>query len=290
MKHSYFEINNFKGICSIRLDFGSQPRSNIYTLVGLNESGKTTILEALNFLAGGAALNPLNLQGYSIKDVHDLIPISKRANFNEEISIQAGYELDSNDNEKIGKHLWDLLRFDLTQNIETVTLKRSYRFKDSILVEDRANTHWTAEFIGKKKRAKTEKELTGEDWQEAIRYVKTLLPSVLYFPNFLFEFPDRIYLDETEVDAEKHGLYRTILQDVLDSIGDGTKLSTHVLARAKSGAKHDRQALDIVLLNMGANITRTVFENWNRIFKHKASNKEIVVDYEQDEMVFEVGH
>ncbi len=49
MKHTYFEVWNFKGIEHIKLDFSSSPNSNIYTLVGLNESGKTTILEAINF-------------------------------------------------------------------------------------------------------------------------------------------------------------------------------------------------------------------------------------------------
>lgn len=283
MKHSYFEIENFKGINSIRLDFESHPRSNIYTLVGLNESGKTTILEALNFLAGGADLDPLNLQGYSIKDVHDLIPIGKRANFNEEIVIRAGYKLNDKDNGLISDYLCDYLKFDLTQRLEEVVLERKYKFQDSQLVQDRPDRYWRARFIGKGRRAKKERELAGDDWQKAIRYLEKLLPSVLYFPNFLFDFPDRIYLEEIEVDDEKHRYYREVLQDVLDSIGDGTNLNTHILSRAKSGSNPDRKSLEIVLLKMGANITRTVFENWNRIFKHKARNRKIVVDYGQDD-------
>jgi predicted ATP-dependent endonuclease of OLD family len=283
MKHSYFEIHNFKGIDSIRLDFESHPHSNIYTLVGLNESGKTTILEALNFLAGGSALDPLNLQGYSISDMHGLIPIGKKANFNEEIVVRAGYELDDEDNKGIRNHLWDILHFDLTQNIDKIVLERKYRFQDSKLIEDPTNTYWDAKFIGKKKRGKIERELSGEDWQQAIRYVKKLLPSVLYFPNFLFEFPERIYLEDIEVDDAKHRLYRTILQDVLDSIADGTNLDVHVLARAKSGAPHDRDALDSVRLRMGAHISRTVLENWNLIFKQRAGNMQIDVRCDHDE-------
>ena len=50
MKYTFFEIDNFKGIKHVRLDFDAHPRSNIYTLVGLNESGKTTILEAIDYL------------------------------------------------------------------------------------------------------------------------------------------------------------------------------------------------------------------------------------------------
>jgi len=283
MKHSYFEIQNFKGIDSIRFDFESHPHSNIYTLVGLNESGKTTILEALNLLAGGKALDPLNLQGYSISDVHGLIPIGKKANFNEEIVIQAGYELDNEDNRRIRNHLWDVLHFELTQKIENIVLARKYKFQDSQLIKNRPDTYWTMSFVGKLKRARVERALKGDNWQQAINYVKTLLPSVLYFPNFLFEFPERIYLEEIEVDDAKHELYRTILQDVLDSIGDGTNLGVHVLARAKSGAPHERDALDSVLLRMGSHISRTVLQNWNRIFKQRAGNRQIVVRCDHDE-------
>lgn len=49
MKHTFFEIQNFKGIEHLRLELTTKPQNNVFTLVGLNESGKTTILEALNF-------------------------------------------------------------------------------------------------------------------------------------------------------------------------------------------------------------------------------------------------
>lgn len=93
MKFTHFHIKNFKGIEDIRLDFTAKPQGRVQTLVGLNESGKTTILEALNFLSyKSETLDPLDLPGYSVKDVHDLIPINRRANFNDSIVIEAGYE------------------------------------------------------------------------------------------------------------------------------------------------------------------------------------------------------
>jgi AAA15 family ATPase/GTPase len=49
VRHTAFVVKNFKGINSIQLDLNDKPRSRIVTLVALNESGKTTILEALNF-------------------------------------------------------------------------------------------------------------------------------------------------------------------------------------------------------------------------------------------------
>ncbi|GFO97543.1 hypothetical protein ig2599ANME_1747 [groundwater metagenome] len=48
MKFTEFKIKNFKGIEDITINLDKSPNANIYTLVGLNESGKTTILEAIN--------------------------------------------------------------------------------------------------------------------------------------------------------------------------------------------------------------------------------------------------
>lgn len=53
MRYTHFEIENFKGIASLRLDLDSAPLSNIHTLVGLNESGKTTVLEAMDYFTPG---------------------------------------------------------------------------------------------------------------------------------------------------------------------------------------------------------------------------------------------
>ena len=98
MKHAYFEIKNFKGIIHVKIDLAAQPRGNIFTLVGLNESEKTTILQALNFHRYNTDdLNSLNLPGYSVKDVHELMPISKRSNFNDEVVITTDYSINAKD-------------------------------------------------------------------------------------------------------------------------------------------------------------------------------------------------
>lgn len=280
MKHSYFEVWNFKGIEHIKLDFNSHPNSNIYTLVGLNESGKTTILEALNFFSyKPETLDPLNLHGYSIKDVHELIPISKRSNFNEEIIIRVGYKFDDEDKNRIRRFLSENLYFDLMREIkDEFHIEIGYRFKNSQLMQSQPRKTWANfDFWGKARRARKETELKGDNWQSLVNFVKTFLPSILYFPNFLFEFPDKIYLESSKVDDEKHAFYRTVLQDVLDATGENTNLTDHVLNRAKDGGWISRNALESVLLKMGSHISRTVFTNWNRIFKRTSGGKEIIV-------------
>jgi predicted ATP-binding protein involved in virulence len=102
MQYLAFEVKNFKGIVHLRLDFNPRQRHNVYTIVGLNESGKTTILESFNFTSYKTEnLDPLNLPGYSVKDVRDLIPTSKRSNFNDKISIMASSPLEAHEQKSI---------------------------------------------------------------------------------------------------------------------------------------------------------------------------------------------
>jgi len=48
MRFLKFEIKNFKGIRHAELSFSKSNTAGVYTLVGLNECGKTTLLEAIH--------------------------------------------------------------------------------------------------------------------------------------------------------------------------------------------------------------------------------------------------
>ncbi len=64
MRYTSFEIKNFKGIRSLRLDLDAPPKGRIMTLVGLNECGKTTILEAIDYFTPGTEdLDPQDVAG-----------------------------------------------------------------------------------------------------------------------------------------------------------------------------------------------------------------------------------
>lgn len=102
MKHTFFEIRNFKGVSQAKINLADSPVSRVFTLIGLNESGKTTLLEAINSLGYKQEnLDLLNPSGNFSGDLYDLIPISQRSNFNGKITIKAGYLLNENDEENI---------------------------------------------------------------------------------------------------------------------------------------------------------------------------------------------
>lgn len=285
MKHKYFEIENFKGIEKVRLDLDTHPQSEVYTLVGLNESGKTTILQALHELnLKSETLDPLDFHGYVVSDPHLLIPIGKRSNFNDRISIKAGYKLDDDDRAAIKEYLQKEIGFELTKPITDFSITHYYKFDNSRLTQDKATNEWDIKFIGKRtKRARKEVPLLGTEWQKALAFVRTLLPAILYFPNFLFDFPDRIYLEQPPSDPEVHHFYRRVLQDVLNAIGGDIDLDTHVLERAKDTSSFAKQALESVLLDMGSNITGVILKAWNQVFKRPFGTKEIQVRQDVDE-------
>jgi hypothetical protein len=172
MRHTYFEIHNFKGIKKARLDLSTQPRGKIFTLVGLNESGKTTVLEAINSLGyKSESLDPLDLPGYAVADAHDLIPIAERSNFNDLISIEAGFDLDPDDEKVIAEHLQRTLRFRLTKPIRSFSIKQRYQFVNSKLKADTTRFKWTITLVGRGKGSRRERQITGDSWLAAAKYI-----------------------------------------------------------------------------------------------------------------------
>src|SRR4051794_15324216 len=102
MRYTTFRFQNFKGIEDMTLDLAG----DVTTLIGLNESGKTTILEAIFCFSYGAEdLEVLNPSLASLRVPDKWIPISQRANFNDTIEICATVRLSHDDKAAVRRHL-----------------------------------------------------------------------------------------------------------------------------------------------------------------------------------------
>ncbi|MBR9847535.1 MAG: AAA family ATPase [Algicola sp.] len=283
MKFTYFKFKNFKGIGEQRLDLTKSANSNIFTLVGLNESGKTTILEAINFFSHKPeSLDVLELDSYSVDDIHNLIPINKRDNFNDIISIEVGLELSDDDIVDVKKEISKKSEIKVTECSRKFTYTQVYHFKNSVHEPDKNQNLWTFYAKGKKKRAKKIRPLTNTENIPAHSVVKNKIPSILYFPNFLFEFPERIYLNET-TENPKHQFYQKIIQDVLDSLNNDTNIKDHIIERVKSSEKNDKRNLDSLIGKMEKKMTDVIFNSWNDIFNKNINQKEIVLKPDEDD-------
>lgn len=282
MKFTEFKIKNFKGIENVTVNLDKSPDANIYTLVGLNESGKTTILEAINFFnPNDKGLSALELPGATIKDYNILIPISKRDNFNEIISLVVTIKLDSDDLKKINEFTKANTPFRQVKRIDKLIYYRYYKFKDSKFQE--LDSKWSG-FDGWLKTEPKEDYIHigdktyPEDNLKLAGFCRGLIPSILYFPNFLFDFPSKIYLETKIESTAKEKFYIELVQDILFSLENSSNIQTHLIDRIKSGDANDRRNLNSLLQKMGKKVTDVVFEAWNRIFKREIKDTRISIN------------
>lgn len=272
MRYKKFEIKNFKGITEhIVLDLRTLPPSNIFTLVGLNESGKTSILEAIDLLQ--------NRQ--PDEKAHEMIHKSKKGNFNGSISIEATLELNEEDEDRIAEFCKTNFSFSLTKKIGEIKICKKYNFKDSKFVS--FESLWTLPLHGKKPRAKNSVDLHDkyeEDWNKVVGFIEDNFPKILYYQDFLFRFPQRIYLEDDDALKDDEREYRKVLQDVLDSFNDNLTIEKHLLARLNSPSSENDESLESLMGDIAQKLTDTIFDNWGEVFLK--DSKEIELKYAKD--------
>ena len=289
-----FKIKNFKGIEDTTINLNSN--SNIYTLIGLNESGKTTVLEALNYWSySQESKETVECLGFqTIQDDYELIPIGETSNFSKQISVSATLKLSENDELDIKKYAEENCNFILTEKIDKITITKSKTFANS--QSTGSSNYWTIRLMGKTKGSRSKKVIDlsskEKEWQCITLYIRdNLLPKILYFPNFLFDFPERIYLEDFDEDSKKqkeHLFYKKIIQDLLDTLNQDLDIQTHIVNRKRSGNDNDENSLKKVLLDLSRELNNNILGAWNEIFKRKISNKRILVEAKLDRTVNKV--
>jgi len=278
MRYTAFKIKNFKGIRELELKLDSAPNSNIFTIVGLNESGKTTIMEALSFFYNNLKKkeNELALHRSAIDDIHSLIPKSRKDNFTDFIEISAKITIEEKDQEQLKTTLKEH-RFKCEEFNSHLTISHKYYFTNSKYIQ-RKNV-FSVGISGKEGRSKKSGKLSPkyQAWEPVFGHCCKLLPQIIYYPNFLFDFPDLIYLEKAPNESREQEFYRRLLQDILDSMPNDLDLNTHILERAKSKEPSVIDALESVINKMSSKITRVVFNKNLSVFRERGNKKEILV-------------
>ncbi len=261
MYYKKFTILDYKGIKSLVLDLSLKPDYKIYTLVGLNESGKTTILEAINDFEFEVPEDKKHL----------LIPKSAAGGFTGRVSIKAVIGITSEDKKKITDFLSKKIKFKDVIIKDEFTLERVYSFTNSVPEVTPKRTY--SPFISVKNTSRSkESELVDQQESELWSYIKEeLFPEIIFYRDFLSKFPEKIWLTPGEGYKEE---YFSIIEDVLTSINPTYNVQGSILDRLSSPTNANTQALEAVENQVGAKISKVVFDAWNRI--QKVSKKEIV--------------
>lgn len=288
MEYKKFTIKNYKGIGNVNLSL-SQADSGVHTLVGLNESGKTTVLEAISgFTYGAEDLSPLQHGGYKPPDPDDFVPISKRANFNGKTTIAATIEMSTEDKQYISSIAKKEYDFTITSISSEIVVTDSYTFVGSKYDPEGQTRLWSIDVEGTQGNQRKPRKVSGDSplWHSIVKHLSSRMPKIWYFPNFLFDFPDKIYLSEERKFNQGEGLrntfYRSLLQDILDSLDNETCVKEHLLDRAVSDDDTDRRSLDSLRLEMSRSVSRRVFDAWQSMFRQSLQDKEIDIAIDQD--------
>lgn len=104
-------------------------------------------------------------------------------------------------------------------------------------------------------------------------------PPIIYYENFLFDFPDNIYLEpKPEAQLTRQDIaYKNVIQDVLNSIDRRMTIESHIVQRYKLGGSK-RKSLESVLLRLASKMTDEIFDMWRELLKiNETSGMEITL-------------
>lgn len=299
-----FEIENFKGAESVKIELESRSSSPVVTLIGLNESGKSTILEAIShFVTGDRSIASLFDGPYAQTSALSLIPLHRKAAFTGQIKVSGTIFLEESD---LLKLVEIAAGHKLILNVDALRVPikavRAFKFQDSALEENASL--WTLPILVKKGRGTSYKAYSRPErssgqpdlWLQCVESIQSDLEQVAYFPTFLVDMPARIYLKEhdNETPIDRH--YRYVLQDILDSLGEGLDLERHVCKRIEEFKEKEKTPywlsvffgsanktpVDSVFQKLSNAITREVLGSWQKIFQRAISAKSITVEWNVD--------
>lgn len=297
-----FSLTNFKGIERVEIDLVDRTKCPVITLIGLNESGKTTILEGLShFVSGDKSVSGLFQGIHSQTSGAGLIPVHKKAAFTSNIEITGSVQLDKADVKTAqalaAKYKWVVNEDEL---LKPFTITKRLKFEDSILKG--TTSYWNFSLQVRKERGTKFKpyarpnEAPNDLWLGIVNQLEDDLPQVSYFPTFLVDMPNRIYLKEYEGERPVNRHYRYVFQDILDSLDEGLSLEKHVcnrIADFKVSEKSpnwfsiffggpSKAPIDSVFQKISNAVTREVLGSWQRVFQRAISAKSIFVEWNID--------
>ncbi len=295
MKITIFNIKNYKGIndATINLNGGN---GSIYTLVGLNESGKTTILEAINsFRHDINGIHATAQKSLPPAPIESLVPKKKKDNFNEDTSIAALVKMSDAEVQKLSDDCKKDFNFqiDVEKFPKQFWVTRKYHFSNS--KSTGKNTYWSLTPVIKKKGSRKFLRINApaEEWNIIVRKIGELFPRIVYFPTFLFNFPERIQITKSESETDENRHFKLMIEDALAFLDDPLNLKTHIIERI-TGLEPDapfekwhpiwmrsdeKDSVETVLDKLSQKISAEIFKPWQDVLGKDFGRKELKIEH-----------
>jgi predicted ATP-dependent endonuclease of OLD family len=271
MEYLEFEIQNFKGIKEAKLYLGD----NVITpIVGLNESGKTTVLEAIDFLRNSVAESK---SFDSLYFVH-IVPAGFQSNFNRSVKVSCDLRISEEERREINKFLAED-KVELNSSVVRVAKAVSYKNTIAYNIEK----EWFLEVSAPNMQGYKLRVSRAQDGKKLATYLDSRLPEVVYFPDFAFDYPDPIYLKTNEdSEGDRSAFFSQMIQDVLDSIGSDLRVQTHIVERAMSSGQAERMLLKTVLSDIGSRVSGVIADQWSGVLSQALPKIDISFECNRD--------
>lgn len=278
MKYIKFEINKFKGINNLILDLSVLPNGKIFPLVGLNESGKTTILEAISFFQ----------EDIKIDKRHEIIHKKDSANFSGDIRVLATLKLED-ENKKNILEILTKNSFQLENPVESISVARIYSYTNASFVDSKFELNFDSDLMVSPLDQSDFKKLVDVNntlFNEITEILKRNIPKILYFPNFLFDFPEKIYLENIDIlpvsekDKNTQKEYRQILDDILHCINNQYAILDFLTKLKALGDPAQQAAAAQIKSEISVHLKKEIVAPWHKIFPGPDKNILIETGYD----------
>lgn len=298
MHFSSFRIKNFKGIVDTTISLGKITPS-VHTLVGLNESGKTTVLEAINLFQPDVDGMHVLVQRETPRTGNEqLIPKSKRADFTGDIEIIATVELSESDRNSVGAHLKQKFgaELDPASIPASFPIRKYLRFENSKFKLEGSGWHLNPAVKRRGKRSFENCAYSSEEWKAIVLFIRQKLPRIIYFPNFLFQFPDKILISgqphgATEVQIKTNQYFVDVIRDAMASLSPPLDLHKHIVDRVianrpESGfaqfmqmwfGSPESESVEAVQERLSRKISDEVFGRWKSVLGRELEDTQIEI-------------
>lgn len=263
-----FTLENYKGISDkVTIDLTEGKEGFPYSLVGNNESGKTTILKGIELI--GQLCSGLVLQNGKLASIRP-----KEAYFNGETTLSAIILLDQSEIDKISGQGKANIQNLIINNGNKIEIKFIYKFNNSSFEEHK-----------RKLIINTEEQTRDFNIFEIIT---TNAPEIIYYDDFKFDVPDKIRFLKKNIkdqkpelakdpllNSEQNVLWQKIFNDLLiGSSKKSGKAQSNQFQRDiidwSSENEGDEDAVDQRLVAINDYLNNVITNDWEDITGEKS--------------------
>ena len=269
MLYKKFSLENFKGIDKSEIDLEN---NRIVTLVGLNESGKTTIMEGISLF-----FRMIRKDDLEETELNQFRP--KGIDFTGDIKIEGRLVFEGEDKKKI-EEFWKKLgkrkKLDLGDNFD---FNFNFNFKLHKYNETKRVCNFDVKTENSKRGLyKTDKE----GWGKLIEFIKeNLIPEILYYDDFIFQIPAKIFFlregieEDDEIKNKDNKIWQSVIDDILKSVHLDMNFQEHVV----DIWEEDEDAASNRLAQMEKVLNDKITSRWRELFGEENINfKEIKLE------------